>query len=81
MEMIPYGECKNCKRNKGNCGLHFVDWNNHINYELPSEGATCFEPSEAYKKKLKEQRIKDMLEKYTAEDIELAFKKLKGDED
>lgn len=73
-------ECKDCKRYKGNCGLHFVDWNNHINYEIPCEGADCFEPSQEFLKKQFEKRVREILEQYPAEAIEEAMAILKETE-
>lgn len=72
-------KCADCKHYKGNCGHHFVDWNGHINYEIPDEGMErfCFEPSEKFLVKQKEEHIKRLMLEYTAEEIEEAVKKLK----
>lgn len=72
-------ECADCKHYKGNCGHHFVDWNGHINYEIPDEDMErfCFEPSAEFLEKQKEEHIKRLISEYTAEEIEEAVKKLK----
>lgn len=71
-------ECKDCKHYKGDCGNHFIDWNNHINYEIPCEGAMCFEPSKEFLKKQKEQRIREIIKEYSVDEIEAAARHLKG---
>ena len=34
------GDCNTCKHYEGDCGHHFVDSNNHINFDCPDE-ACC----------------------------------------
>lgn len=81
--------CSDCKNYVGNCGKHFMDGLNHINYSLPSESyyaheyddiPTCFEPSEFYLEKRKADKIKTILEHYTVDDLEMALAQLEYDE-
>ena len=73
-------ECKNCKHYKGDCGKHFIDWNRHINYEIPCEGAMCFEPSIEFLEEQKEKRIREIIDEYSVDEIEAAARHLKGAE-
>lgn len=54
-------ECKNCKYYEGDCGNHHIDFNRHINYDIPAEYVTnCFQPSEKFINKLKEEKVKQL---------------------
>lgn len=78
-------KCENCKQFMGDCGHHFIDWNKHICYDIPSEGMydygylTCFEPSESYKKILHEEQAK-MLAEYPIDVINTALEIAKNTE-
>lgn len=62
-------ECKNCAHFKGDCGHHFVDWDNHIHFDIPSEAACdkygqCngYEPSEEYIRRTNTAKIQKIID-------------------
>lgn len=79
--MKEFGDCRDCKNYKGNCGNHHIDADNHIHYDIPSEAymmnvlgehGSCFEPSERYKQAQRDS-IAEELSKYSVETLTLAL--------
>lgn len=88
--MSIFNDCRDCKNYKGNCGKHFIDWNNHINYDIPAEAYTadvfsgehgsCFEPSEKYKQE-QLHKVAEELSKYSIETLTMALEIAKENND
>lgn len=77
-----YNDCRDCSKYTGNCGNHFRDSEDHINYNISAESymdgvigpyASCFEPSDSYIESLKTEKIKKIIEQYTVKDLEQAL--------
>lgn len=78
--------CENCKNFKGNCGKHFIDKYNHIDYTCPSESQydnccgnipLCFQPTEAYLLVQKKKIISNIAKSYSIDELEEALKLIK----
>lgn len=76
-----YDDCRDCEKFVGNCGCHFIDAYNHIDYNIPCESAydgtyggraNCFVPSSEYKRALNEERAKE-LSQYSEDVLEKAL--------
>ena len=84
-----YRDCRDCAKFSGDCGHHFVDMNKHIHYDICNEtqadGAigdygACFVPSKEYTLTKKEERIKQLIESYSYDDIKDALESYHKDD-
>lgn len=78
-----YNDCRDCELYKGDCGHHFIDGNNHVNYNLPTESrmdnvigshGNCFVASKQYILETKKEVIEEITRKYSVETIRMALK-------
>lgn len=83
-----YNDCRDCELYKGNCGHHFIDGYNHINYNFPTESrmddvigshGSCFVPSEQYKLETKKEVVEEITKKYSIEMIRMALKEIESE--
>ena len=78
-----YNDCRDCKLYKGDCGHHFIDWDDHINYNIPTESrmddvigshGSCFVASVQYSLETKKAVVEEITRKYSVETIRMALK-------
>lgn len=76
------GACTTCKHYKYDCGHHFIDYDGHINYNIPRESMydgvlgdipSCWEPSEQYKNQITNERINFLVKKYSVDELKQAL--------
>ena len=77
-----YNDCRDCKLYKGDCGHHFIDYYDHINYNIPTQtrmdnaigsDGSCFVESEQYSLETKKAVIEEITRKYSVETIRMAL--------
>ena len=79
--------CKDCTKYPGNCGNHFKDRYDHINYEIAAETyvaesidgtPSCFIPNPAYIRLKRNVQIQRLIDLYEPAYIKAAYERLFG---